>query len=220
MAPRLYLSAHDHAFASGPVFHRPADAVQAAELVGNEADGRLLAAVFEQFEQFATLGERLRLSVRARLVSKNGEPRVRIGNDCAIRGVLRCEKGGRIEVGNTVYIGDDVIVSAQERVTIGSLTLLAHGVQIFDNDSHPIDPVEREAHFRAILGVGGGGTWTITSAPVSIGSGCWIGFGAAIMKGVTIGDQAVVAAGSVVVSDVPARSVVAGVPARVIKTLD
>lgn len=216
---RLYVRPTDHAFASGPVFQRPDSLESARAQFDDPSDGDLLAEVFAQFDAVAEAGERLRLSLQARAVSKNRDRTIRIGSDCAIRGVLRCEPGATLTIGDLVYIGDEVIVSAQSRVAIGSLTLLAHGVQIFDNDSHPVDPDEREAHFRAILGVPSSGHYTVATAPVTIGSRCWIGFSSAIMKGVTIGDGSIVASGSVVIGDVPANVVVAGNPARVVKRL-
>jgi acetyltransferase-like isoleucine patch superfamily enzyme len=214
----LYLTTTDHAFASGPVFVRPESEGAAIATVGNEAEGSLLWAVFESYERSAELGQGVRLGTRARLVSKNAQKRVKIGANCAIRGIIRCESGGQISIGDLVYIGDDVIISAQHSIEIGELTLLAHGVQIFDNDSHPADADEREAHFKAILGLQSAVAYRIESAPVKIGRRCWIGFNSAIMKGVTIGDDSIVAAGSMVTKDVPAGVIVAGNPARIVKS--
>ena len=59
----------------------------------------------------------------------------------------------------------------------------------------------------------------ITTAPIHIGRGAWIAAGGTVLQGVTVGDDAVVAAGAVVTKDVPARTLVAGVPARVIRAL-
>lgn len=217
---RPYISAADHAFASGPVFMRPESREAAIAMLEAEADGAQLWSVFEAFEHHADLGERVRLGLNARLISKNAEKAVRIGNDSAIRGIIRCEPQGRVVIGDMVYVGDGVIVSAQARIEIASLTLVAHGVQIFDNDTHPTDPDGREAHFKAILGLQPPGSYRIAAAPVRIGRRCWIGFNSAIMKGVTIGDEAIVAAGSVVIRDVPAGAVVAGNPARIVKSND
>jgi acetyltransferase-like isoleucine patch superfamily enzyme len=216
----LYLTPYDHAFASGPVFTRPASIAAARGNFDRPEDGDLLWQIFEAFDSFAASGERLRLGLKARIVSKNREKMVTIGSDCAIRGVIRCEPGGRVSIGNTVYVGDDVIISAQERVSIGDVTLIAHGVHIFDNDSHPTDPTQREAHFKAILGVPSMGGYKVATRPVSIGRRCWIGFNSAIMKGVTIGDEAIVAANSMVIADVPPQTLVAGNPARPVKSFE
>lgn len=215
--PRPYLTATDHAFASGPVFMRPGSLNAAVAATGNKADGELLCNIFESFNRQAQCGARVRLGLGARLVNDNRSRTVQIGDDCAIRGIIRCEAGASVTVGNLVYVGDNVIISARQSVEIADSTLLAHGVQIFDNDSHPTDAAEREAHFKAILDAGSLKPFHVAAAPVKLGRRCWLGFNSAVMKGVTIGDESIVAAGSIVVRDVPPRVVVAGNPARVVK---
>lgn len=217
---RPYLTPHDHAFADGPVFMRPASLRAARLAFDRKEDGKLLWRIFQSFDQHAEAGEGLRLGLKARLASANREKSVTIGSNCAIRGVIRCDHGGRVEIGDTVYVGDDAIISAMSRIAIDDATLVAHGVQIFDNDTHPTDAGDREAHFRAILGLDGQASHQIASAPVTIGRGCWLGFNSSVMKGVTIGDGAIVAAHAVVVADVPPMSVVAGNPAQLVKALD
>ncbi|MFG0288101.1 MAG: DapH/DapD/GlmU-related protein, partial [Rhodopirellula sp. JB044] len=91
-------------------------------------------------------------------------------------------------------------------VTIGDLTQIGPGVQILTPD-HPRDPGQR----RAGLEFG---------RPVRIGSNVWIGGGALILPGVTVGDDAIVGAGAVVTRDVPPGAVMVGVPARVQKYRD
>ena len=76
-----------------------------------------------------------------------------LGTEVVCRGVLRRETfgDGRIELGDRVYIGDDCIVSCCDRVQIGDGVLLGHGVQIFDNNSHPTSTEARAADWHAIL---------------------------------------------------------------------
>ena len=217
---RPYLDPRDHAFANGPVFARPANLAAARALFDRPEDGERLMQLFEAFARGAELGDGVRLGLQARLLTPDGERRVKIGANAVIRGVIRCEDDGRVEIGDEVYIGDGVIVSAWIKVEIGEGTLLAHGVQLFDNDTHPIDPAERRAHFRSILKLGPRRGFSIGRRPVLIGKDCWLGFGSAVMKGVQIGDQAVVASGAVVTSNVRPRSIVAGNPAREVRTLD
>lgn len=214
-----YLTPRDHAFADGPVFLPPASLRAARSAFARKEDGELLWRIFESFRRHAQLGERVQLGLNARIVSLNAEACVTIGSQTVIRGLIRCESGGRVDIADTVYIGDDAIISAQSRVSIGEQTLVAHGVQIFDNDVHPTDLEERAAHFREIVGLDAGRPYSVAAAPVTIGRACWLGFGSAIMKGVTIGDGSIVAAKAVVVSDVPPMSVAAGNPARIVKTL-
>jgi acetyltransferase-like isoleucine patch superfamily enzyme len=93
-------------------------------------------------------------------------------------------------------------IIAKEHVFIGKDTQIAFGVTISDHDFHKT--------YSA-------GSANIETAPVYIGQNVWIGMHAIVLKGVTIGDGAVVAAGAVVTRDVPPRCLVGGVPAKVIK---
>lgn len=113
---------------------------------------------------------------------------------------------GRIDVGPGTELSATSIVS-QIGVTIGSRVLFGPGVVIMDCDGHAVDrrlPDTPENQRRA---------------PVIIEDHAWIGLGALIMKGVTVGHHAVVAAHAVVTRNVPPHGIVAGNPARLIKTL-
>lgn len=96
------------------------------------------------------------------------------------------------------YANTGVSIDCFERITIGRDVAIAKGVVIRDCDSHAIDGARDRA-------------------PIAIGDHVWLGTGAIVLKGVTIGDGAVVAAGAVVTRDVPPGCVVAGVPARVVR---
>lgn len=109
--------------------------------------------------------------------------------------------------GAVVEIGDDVGVSgcsitALERVTIGDRVMIGSGALILDSDAHPLDPEERAKGGRA------------RSAPITIEDNAFIGARAIVLKGVRIGEGAVVAAGAVVTKDVAPRTIVGGNPAR------
>jgi acetyltransferase-like isoleucine patch superfamily enzyme len=209
----------DHAFASGPVFARPANFVAALARTRSPWGGARLRAVWRQFEAGAHVAPGVRLALSARLINRHGRDHATIGPDCVIRGIIRIEPQGQLRLSELVYIGDDVILSAMSAISIGRGTLIAHGVQIFDNDTHPIDPEERVNDFRKKLGHPLPRPITIGAAPVTIGARCWIGMNSIVMKGVEIGEDAIVASGSVVTRDVPARVVVAGNPARVVREL-
>jgi maltose O-acetyltransferase len=116
--------------------------------------------------------------------------------------VLATFPGGLLEVGDRTFINYGVDIAATKLVHIGSDCLIGTHVIILDNDFHGITDRERVPEAR----------------PVFIGDRAWIGNRATILPGVTIGEDAVVGAGSVVTSDVPPRSVAVGNPARVIKT--
>ena len=150
----------------------------------------------------------------------SGTPRqITLGRRSICRGILLCDGGlGSIDIGDLVYIGDNVIISTRDRIRIGARTLLAHGVQIFDNDSHPIDARDRHADYLNLI-EGRPRTHFIPSAPIEIGEDCWIGANSIVIKGVKIGDRSIVAAGSVVTADIGDDCVVAGNPARIMRSL-
>ncbi|MDW8171077.1 MAG: acyltransferase [Anaerolineae bacterium] len=146
---------------------------------------------------------------------------VQIGARCHLRSTRRsnplgvahpCVISTRQE-GAMLIIGDDfgmtggVIVCA-EYIQIGARVMVGAGAVISDTDFHPLDPLERRrdpANGR--------------SAPIRIGDDVFVGMRALILKGVTLNTGCVVGAGSVVTRDVPPRAVVAGNPARLVRTL-
>jgi acetyltransferase-like isoleucine patch superfamily enzyme len=153
-------------------------------------------------------------------VNSSGErSRITLDAGAICRGLLRVEKfgAGAIRIRSKAYVGDDCLLSSSVGIDIGEQVLIAHGVQIFDNDSHPLESSARAGDFAAVLTHGARGV--IAAAPVRIERRAWIGFHAIILKGVTVGENSVIAAGSVVTQDIPANSVAAGNPARVIKSL-
>ena len=108
-------------------------------------------------------------------------------------------------MGSKVFFNFNCVVLDCARVTIGNNVLFAPSVQIY-TATHPIHAAER----RKLLE---------SAKPITIGSDVWVGGGAIICPGVTIGDRSVIAAGSVVTRDVPSDVVAAGNPARIIREL-
>lgn len=149
------------------------------------------------------------------------EGAIRLGAFTHLRGeLLTYWNGGEIVIGSNGYVGDGTRIWSQASVRIGDDVLISHLVDIHDSDGHPIDAEDRVLDGRSILQGKGYLTPTKTrSAPIVIGDRVWIGFKASILKGVTIGEGAIVAAGAVVTKDVPPYSVVAGNPAVVIRAL-
>jgi acetyltransferase-like isoleucine patch superfamily enzyme len=202
---RRLRSNNPHAFALSDVF------------LPNIPDSHEAAVVWKRFRICATIPTDCRLGAMAWC---SGTPeQIRLGRGTICRGILLCDSGlGSIDIGDLVYIGDDVIISTRERIRIGARTMVAHGVQIFDNDSHPLDPRDRHADYLNLI-EGRPRTHFIPSAPIEIGEDCWVGANSIVLKGVTIGDRSVVAAGSVVTTDIGKDCVSAGNPARVVRSL-
>ena len=130
---------------------------------------------------------------------------IRIGSGVFIgrNTILSC-KNGDIDLADGVNIGFNCEVFSASRVAIGAGTLLAAYTYVIGGDHDFSDPS------KSILEQGR------KSDGVSIGSGAWIGAGAKVLDGVTVGDTAIVGAGAVVTRDVPAQSVVVGIPAKVV----
>ncbi len=117
---------------------------------------------------------------------------------------IRCHEG-MVSIGDKTVIGQECTISAYQHVSIGEQCILADRVMLIDFD-HNVAEVERPVRVQGIY-----------KRDVRVGSNVWIGHGAQILRGVTVGDNAIVGAAAVVTRDVPANAVVAGVPARVIR---
>jgi acetyltransferase-like isoleucine patch superfamily enzyme len=209
-----------HAFAGGGVYPPPGPGGRLLARIASAFARRAgAAAAWESFLRGATLGPGCLLGPNAHCFNRGPREQISLGAGVVCRGIVRREVfgDGVIVVGARAYLGDDVVISCSDRVEIGEETLLGHGVQVFDNDSHPLDPEAREADWRAIRDGGRRDDDAIGHAPVRIGARAWIGLGSIVMKGVTVGEGAVVAAGSVVTADVPAGTTVAGNPARPVR---
>ena len=143
-----------------------------------------------------------------------------IGKRCEIKGQLFSFEGGKILIGNNVFMNYNSFIGSMEAVTIGNDVIIATNVRSFDNNNHPTSPTQREMMSHNDFY---GELWTWKYAehkPVVIGDNVWIGEFSAILKGVTIGKGSIVASHSVVTKDVPPYVIVAGNPARVVKRLE
>ncbi|QAA35412.1 acyltransferase [Clostridium manihotivorum] len=155
------------------------------------------------------------------VIFKQKNARLNIGSNCTIksdflsnlvglfqRTIIVARAEGIIEIGDNVGISGATIYS-RNRIEIGSYTNIGGNVKILDNDFHPIDPEKRREN----------DVDSIDSRPIKIGTNVFIGCNSIILKGSEIGDNCVIGAGSVVSGKFPDNTVVAGNPARVVKTL-
>ena len=175
---------------------------------------RRFAVVFYRSPLFRSrceaVGKRLYLEV---LPAISGRVRMRFGDDVVISGKL-VVAGGRVYdhpeliVGNRVFLGHMVTFSINQRVEIQDDVLISSECYIADNSGHPLDSERRSAGMPPDVDA---------IRPIRICRKAWIGRRCILLPGVTIGEGAIVGAGSVVTKDVPPFKICAGNPARVLE---
>jgi maltose O-acetyltransferase len=141
----------------------------------------------------------LRMDLLRRLLGRAGE-------SVWIEPPFFCDYGSNIAVGDRVFFNFNCVVLDVAAVTIGSDTMFGPAVQIY-TATHPMAAAERRAGLEA-------------AKPVVIGSDVWVGGGAILLPGVTVGSRSVIGAGSVVTRDVPEGVFAAGNPCRIIRPLE
>lgn len=124
-----------------------------------------------------------------------------VGDGSRVLSPMTVVHGDKVHIGNNVIVMPNSLMMASGTITIEDNALVAAYVKLISNNHDPYD--------RAVL----------TCKPVVLKKNCWIGAGAVILPGVTVGENSIVGAGSVVTKDVPANTVVAGNPAKFIKNL-
>lgn len=161
-------------------------------------------------------------------VERESRVYVKIGGKGIIKGKFIFESSkGEVTIGENVHIGGADFIS-RTSIVVGNDVTMAWGITIYDHDSHSIFWEERKNDnsqcYKDYKNHNGNNVknknWdAVKSSPIRIEDKVWIGFGVTVLKGVTIGEGAVIGAQSVVTSDVPAWTVAAGNPARVVKNL-
>jgi maltose O-acetyltransferase len=165
------------------------------ELVAARAEARRLACSFTAIDPADFEGQRALL---VRLFA-------RVGERVTVEAPFHVDYGWNVTLGDDVYINAFAVLLDCAPIVVGAGTQIGPGAKLCPA-THPVDPAERRRDVECAL-------------PISVGENVWIGAGAFIGPGVTIGDDSVIGAGAVVVRDVPARVVVAGVPAVILRGL-
>lgn len=178
-------------------------------------------AMTNRWTKFVTInkGEKAKFYRTTHIVLSEGASpeNIKIGANAQIYGNLTSCKDGKIVFGEYSKIGPGTNIMSVNKIEIGSFTAIARNVTICDNNNHPINPTDRRI-MRTTTPNSYERSWTHSdSKPIIIGENVWIGEFARICKGVNIGDNAIIAACSVVTKDVPANAVAAGNPAKIVK---
>ncbi len=133
-------------------------------------------------------------------------------------GTIMVQNNGKVIMHELSKIDDTTSILCVDRVEIGAYTAIAKDTVICDNNNHPISPAFRRKMRPTPVGDDMRMWKHSAHAPIIIGENVWIGSCVRICKGVTIGDNAVIAANSVVTKNVPANCIAAGNPAKIVKT--
>lgn len=135
-----------------------------------------------------------------------GEMFAEIGEDCYIEPPLHSNWGGRhTHFGKNVYANFNLTLVDDTHIYVGDYTMIGPNV-VIATAGHPVLPALREMAYQY-------------NAAVHIGKNCWLGAGVIVLPGVTIGDNSVIGAGSVVTKDIPSNTVAVGNPCRVIRDI-
>jgi acetyltransferase-like isoleucine patch superfamily enzyme len=152
--------------------------------------------------------------------------------DIGVNGVINASiifesETGYVSIGDRCYFGYGGSIISRESIRIGNDVTIAWNVTLYDHDSHSMDWKQRAkivSHFHRFYGRAEcfeNYDWTgVKSKPIVIQDKVWIGFNVIVLKGVTIGEGAIVGAGSVVTKDVEPYTIVAGNPAKFIKKIE
>ena len=152
--------------------------------------------------------ERLRLKPDCQLT---------VGKDSQVDGSIIFEREGvSVSIGDRTFM--NATLSVAESISIGDDVLMAWGVTVLDHNSHSTS-FSKRAKSLSDLKLGKKDWSHVKTGSVKISNKAWIGFNSIILKGVTIGEGAVIGAGSIVAKDVPDWTIVAGNPARVIRVI-
>ena len=178
--------------------------------------GRRMVVIFYRAPLFrsycVTVGRNLYLE---QLPSVTSHTRIWVGDDVHVSGTLVIASSHvfdapELTIGNRVFLGHQVTIHASKRVVIEDGVLIAQGCYIADSDDHPRDRDLRLSGYPCSAE---------EIRPVRIGRGAWLGRSCYVLKGVTVGEGAIIGACSVVVSDVPPFCIAVGNPARVVQKL-
>lgn len=189
---------------------------------------RRMNKLMQHWHSNARIGSEFEIVDNADLFNEAGNPEaVQVGNKVRFsKPIVVCKTGAKFSIGDYSVLQNGVQIRCANHIQIGDFVGVAENVMLIDNNTHPIG-IESWIRHRVRVAPGGpgypgnGNGWEESeSAPIIIKDGVWIGSGARVLKGVTVGEGAIIASNSVVTKNVDAYSVVAGNPAKKVKQLE
>jgi len=146
--------------------------------------------------------------------------RINIGKNT----IIKCEiqllgHGGKVTIGDYCFIGENSYLWSGKSIEIGNRVLVGHNCNIYDNDVHPIDASLRHKQYMDIVESGQPRNIDLRDEKVLIMNDVWIGVNVTILKGVVIGEGAIIGANSLVTKDVKSNTINAGNPLKYIRTI-
>ena len=180
--------------------------------MNRELDERLLVACYRYpllRAKCESIGKRIQIE---RVPSIRGNLQIYLGDDVRLSGQSTFSAGrvyphAELRIGDRSFIGHGCVFSVARSITIGEDVLIAGGCHFFDYSAHPVDAKKRIAGMQVDQQEVG---------PIKIGNRAWVGRGVTVLPGVSIGDEAIIGAASVVTKDVPSGNVCVGNPGRLI----
>lgn len=173
-----------------------------------------------RFKKYVHLGKNVVISHLSNVLIDN-DSSIEISDDCEIHCTLSAKYGCRIKIGKNVSIRGYTLISGINEIIIGDCVVISNNVHIYDNNNHPTSASKRRIMMenQFINPDLKSHKWS-ESSPVIIKDNVWIGERATILKGVTIGEGAIIGCDSVVTKDVPPYHIAAGNPAKILKEIE
>ncbi len=142
---------------------------------------------------------------------------IEIGENTFVRGeLLVYDYAGVIKIGNDCFVGQGSRIWSSSKITIGNRVLISHNVNIHDNNSHPLNPIERHEHYKHIMSKGLNLQISLNEKDIIIEDDVWIGFNSTILKGVRIGKGSIIGSNTIVTMDIPENTVIVGNPGKIL----
>lgn len=165
------------------------------------------------------IGKGVRLFLTSSISTDGVKETISIGDCSQIHGnIVAFGETSKIKIGQYCFIGPSTRIWSMDEIIIGDRVLISHNVHIIDSNSHSISATSR--HFEMMQAISGtrdfSNSTDVSKSSIKIFDDVWIGFGAVILKGVSIGKGAIIGANAIITHDVPDYSIVVGSPQRVV----